>query len=309
MNDSLKITPYTISTMTVTGNLGATPNLKQLYESVHFIPYWWVGEGVIKIEMGEQKKGICTEDILHNTNKAKKSFLNQSSLVFRLQLNTDNTSPKFKEVNIKIFKNGGFQMTGISAEETGRKALQRFIDQNKDKQIWNITPHIQSFQFQLINTDFRINKAIRRDRMYRLLVENYGLCCSYEPSTYQAVKTAFYWNAHRSPESPAGICGCPDPCEGSGDGCTIGNCRKITIAPFRTGSVIITGAKQVKQIDDAYAFITSILREHADYLLREEVEVPTKKKQMSAPPTTTEGILRQKMRASPRNVYKLTTAR
>jgi TATA-box binding protein (TBP) (component of TFIID and TFIIIB) len=312
MTTTFTASPLTISTMTVTGNFGATPDLKQIYEKAVFIPYWWIGEGIIKIQYGDkttpgEKKGMCTDDILHNTAKEKKIFQNQSSLVFRLQL--DDT-PRFKEVNIKIFKNGGFQMTGISSEETGRKALTRFLQQNSGPGLWTTgTPHIQQFNIQLINSDFTINKDIRRDRLYRVLVEKYGIQCSFNPMTYQAVKAEYFWNTTLPKDAPRGICACPSPCEGDGDGTSVGNCRRIVIAPFRTGKTIITAAKNMQQLHDAYEFINGVFRDYADFLLRDPVELPTKKKSpVSAANQTSETILRQKMRASPRNVVKLPTA-
>lgn len=286
--------------MTVTGSLGAIPNLQTLYDSCHFLPYWYIGEGIIKIQLGTQQKGMCMEDILHKTAKSKKSFFNQSSLVFRSHL--EGTS--YKEINIKLFKNGGFQMTGISSETMARNALTSLIELNKGRGIWVTLPTIQSFTTRMINSDYTIGKAIRRDRLYQILVETYGLWSSYEPTIYQGVNTKFFWNKARPAGAPPGICVCPNPCEGGGSGYKIGDCKKITISPFRTGSIIITGAKHLEQLNDAYIFINEVLSSHADLVLRDEQDVPVKKKNLNAP-TTTEGVIRQRMRASPRNIVSL----
>jgi TATA-box binding protein (TBP) (component of TFIID and TFIIIB) len=303
MSATLNISPLRISTMTITGHLGGTPDLKRLFDDCHFIPYWTIGEGIIKIECPDSKKGECTEDILHKSTKEKKRFFNQSSLVFRLRLSGEANSPVFKEINMKLFKNGGFQLTGVSSEEMARNALQRMIDLNKGRGIWDTPPYIKTFNIQMINSDYTIGKAIRRDRLYRTLVEQYGLWSSFDPITYQGVNTKFFWNKMRPANAPPGVCACPTPCEGEGSGYKIGECKKITIAPFRTGSVIITGAKHMEQLTDAYTFMNSVFHDHAEFVLRDEVEQPGKKK-TAAPPTTAEGILKQKMRASPRNVVK-----
>ena len=289
--------------MTVIGHFGVIPDRTKLFHSGAFIQYGDMKEGIIKIEVDAETKGICTDDILHQSGKEKKKFFNQSSLVFRLQLND---TPTFKEVNIKIFKNGGFQMTGISSEEMARAALTRFIDLNKgvERGIWITDPTIAKFDVCMMNSDYKINKVIRRDRLYRILVEEYGLWCSYEPTIYQGVNTKYFWNKTRPAAAPPGICVCPEQCEGGGDGYSVGNCKKITISPFRTGNIIITGAKKTEQLMDAYQFMNSILTKYAEDVLRDEVEVEvstTKKKSVTAP-TTTEGILKQKMRSSPRNI-------
>ena len=306
-------TPLRISTMTVTGHLGAIPDLQKLFDNCSFIPYWWIGEGIIKIQYGTAHRGLCMEDILHTTTKAKKHFFNQSSLVFRLRL--DDT-PRFKETNIKLFKNGGFQMTGINSEEMARAALTRLIELNRgpERGIWpaDSNPHIHKFDTCMINSDYSINKAIRRDRLYRVLVEDYGLWSTYEPTIYQGVNTKFFWNRTRPAGAPPGICLCPTPCDGDGDGLSVGACKKITIAPFRTGKIIITGAKCMEQLHDAYTFMNGVFDKYADQVLREhlaadgDVEPPTIKKKAASPSIpTTESTLRQRMRASPRNIVRL----
>lgn len=335
----LKISPLRISTMTVIGHLGAIPDLQRLYDAGAMVPYWWIGEGILKIEFAGQRKGFCSEDILHTSTKEKKRFFNQSSLVFRLCLDPvahqfkETTSggadvislnpaegPRFKETNIKLFKNGGFQMTGISSEAMARASLTRLIAMNRDRGIWPTgagqpEPHIQRFDTCMINSDYSIDKAIRRDRLYRVLVEDYGLWSTYEPTIYQGVNTKFFWNKARPAGTPPGICVCPTPCEGDGGGYAVGECKKITIAPFRTGKIIITGAKHVEQLDDAYAFMNDVFRKHSDHVLRdaeadalEIVDAPPTKKKPAPKLDTAEAILRQKMRASPRNVVRLPAA-
>jgi TATA-box binding protein (TBP) (component of TFIID and TFIIIB) len=297
-------TPLRISTMTVTGHLGVTPDLKALYDTSDFVPYWWVGPGIIKIQVGAERKGICTEDIMHVSTKAKKQFFNQSSLVFRMILPSTESRATYKETNIKLFKNGGFQMTGISSEAMAREALRQLIASNDGRGIWATTPTIQKFNVCMMNSDYSIGKAIRRDRLYKILVETYGLWSSFEPTIYQGVNTKFFWNKDRPADSPPGICFCPDPCDGSASGYGVGQCKKITISPFRTGSIIITGAQHPEQLKDAYEFMNGVLRESAEEVLRDEAaEAPVRRR--VATPTTVEGILRQKMRGSPRNIVRL----
>jgi TATA-box binding protein (TBP) (component of TFIID and TFIIIB) len=301
-------TPLRISTMTVTGDLGAIPNLRRLYEHPGIIPYWWIGEGILKIEFAGERKGQCMEDILHVSTKEKKRFFNQSSLVFRLSLSEE---AGWKETNIKLFKNGGFQMTGINSEEMARAALTRLIAMYRD--IWPVdsTPYIKKFDTCLINSDYALpDKAIHRDRLYHILVEEYGIWSTYDPTRYQGVNAKFFWNKARPADAPPGICLCPVPCSGDGAGYAIGDCKKITIAPFRTGKIIITGAKFMEQLEDAYAFINGVFAKHADEVLRDPVaDTPVtpagKPKRLTAPLTTPEALVRQRMRTSPRNIVRL----
>jgi TATA-box binding protein (TBP) (component of TFIID and TFIIIB) len=311
---SLYISPIRISTITASGNVGAIPDMLKLYNSDIFIPYWWLGEGIIKIETEIEgchlEKGICMETILHTTTKTKKRFYNQSSFVFRLSMfPTFSSEPNtFKEVNMKLFKNGGFQMTGISSEEMGKTAMERLLTYTKHSDIWSTPPFLKLYKVCMINSDYTIGKSIRRDRLYHILVEKYGLWSSFEPTIYQGVNTKFFWNKTRPAGNPPGICACPIPCTGEGDGYAVGECKKITISPFRTGSIIITGGKHIEQIMDAYHFMNSVFLENDQYLLRDEVSPPPKKKQ-TTPPKTTEEILKQKMRASPRNIVRISAVK
>jgi TATA-box binding protein (TBP) (component of TFIID and TFIIIB) len=325
-------TPLRISTMTVTGDLGAIPDLRRLYDHAGIIPYWWIGEGIIKIEYAGERKGQCMEDILHVTTKEKKRFFNQSSLVFRLARSSDSRSYKetgkagdlisdcsttrFKETNIKLFKNGGFQMTGINSEEMARAALTRLIAMYRD--IWpaEADPHIKRFDTCLINSDYALDKAIHRDNLYHILVEEYGLWSTYDPTRYQGVNAKFFWNKMRPADAPPGICLCPTPCSGDGSGYAIGDCKKITIAPFRTGKIIITGAKFMEQLEDTYQFINGVFAKHATDILRDPspdvpeatVTTTTKSKRIAPPLNTAEALVRQRMRASPRNIVRFPLA-
>lgn len=332
---AFKATPLRISTMTVTGDLGAIPDLRRLYNHPNIIPYWWIGEGIIKIEYAGERKGQCMEDILHVTTKEKKRFFNQSSLVFRLACHDTESgdtvslpsrwketggagdfvsgcpASRYKETNIKLFKNGGFQMTGINSEEMARASLTRLIAMYRD--IWppESTPHIKKFDTCLINSDYALDKAIHRDNLYHILVEEYGLWSTYDPTRYQGVNAKFFWNKARPADAPPGICLCPTPCSGDGAGYAVGDCKKITIAPFRTGKIIITGAKFMEQLEDTYEFINGVFAKHAEDILRdptpdmpEAATAPTKVKRVTPPLNTAEALIRQRMRASPRNIVR-----
>ena len=311
-------TPLRVSAMTIFGSLSEKPNIQQMFNVGHIIPYWWIGEGIIKIEVSGKRKGICKEEILHSFIKSRKPFFNQWSIVFRLCI--DPAINLYKEVNIKLFQNGGFQMTGITSEQMAYSAIHKLIQMNSgngnEKGIWPSVPTITKFCVCMMNSDYKVGKIIRRDKLYRILVETFGLRCSYEPAMYQGVNTKFFWNNTRPSGSPPGICACPTFCIGNGSGYGIGNCKKITISPFRTGSVIITGGHNMTQLMDAYNFINSVIKENMSEVLRdddiEEKESKTKtkpktktKNNLKIPLVTTSDILFHKMRTSPRNTVTL----
>ena len=68
------------------------------------------------------------------------------------------------------------------------------------------------------------------------------------------------------------MCYCTKQCDGKGLGNGDGDCKKITIAAFQSGSVIITGAREILHIEKAQNFINRVFREN--YELIKKVDAP-----------------------------------
>ena len=66
-----------------------------------------------------------------------------------------------------------------------------------------------------------------------------------------------------------GKCHCSIVCNGKGSGYGNGECKKVTVSAFQSGSVIITGANSIEQIKDCHEFISNIFKKHRDSLLKE----------------------------------------
>jgi TATA-box binding protein (TBP) (component of TFIID and TFIIIB) len=266
-SSNLTFTPLRISTLVTTGHLGTTLNLDKLFDQFYLyaIPIGYPDEGFLKIEYGEKAIGYSSRDILSKRKVSKNSFFNQSTLVVRKK---KEDKSGFKEVNIKLFANGGFQMTGITSEPYSRSVLQWLIN------IMNTMPtklsekefSIVKFSVQLLNSDYKMNSLVRRDELHRILVNQYKLFSTLETTIYQGINTKYYYNEKSLRKN--GICWCDKPCSGQGDGKELGNCKRITIAIFQTGSVIITGARNQEQLDESYEFINKILKCHSSETLK-----------------------------------------
>ena len=273
MADQIRITPLRISTMTTTCQMGSTIRLDILFEKINTIPYWYLGEGVLKMEYKGETKGVCRNDIMLRRKRVKKTFFNQSSLVVRLLIGNS----QWKEVNIKLFSNGGVQMTGVPDDKTGRGAIEwlaSHVEQNYPT-VFPTKRNIHRYETQLVNSDYSIGVPIRREKLHKILVETYGLFSTFESTIYQGVNTKFYYNkALAAAKSTPGICLCPKPCEGTGNGEAIGDCKRITISPFQTGRIIITGARSLEQIEEAYRYMNEIFVKHATEIIRTSVVKP-----------------------------------
>lgn len=295
----LTIGALRISTMVVTADLGTTIHLQRLMELFHerAIPLTWPAEGFLKVEYkpiilakpdatpAELQKakakakaqekivvGTCSRDELTKRKKSKNIFFNQSTLVVRRQhTKTSDGQPVYKEVNIKLFKNGGIQMTGIPSDSFAQETLAWLAKEltlfSQPVLEGEAKPH--KYNIQLINSDYHINGNINREKLHEILIGRYNLFSSFESTIYQGCDTKYFYNESAPPGSTEGVCPCGDSiCVGNGDGRTLGQCKEITISPFHTGSIIITGARRFEQIDKAYVFINKILKEHAREIIK-----------------------------------------
>jgi TATA-box binding protein (TBP) (component of TFIID and TFIIIB) len=202
----------------------------------------------------------------------KNSFQNQCTFLVDL--------PNGKIVNQKVFKNGNIQMTGLKSEVDGLAAIQILID--------NITKNNNAFEnpivldpdiitktdcnIVLINSDYSCGFKIKRDKLYEIL-GTYGLYVSYEPDIYPGVNAKFYWNKIYNNTIKPGICNCTVSCDGKGTGDGNGQCKKVTISTFQSGNVIITGARNQQQTNDAYSFINKIFKQYYADIYRNSKDV------------------------------------
>lgn len=262
-----KKTPLRVSTMVITAHWGTPIELSTVFNSLkgYIIPLWYPGYGVLKIEYGNRVLGWSYKDVFTNRKISDKTFFNQSTIVVRRKV-TEEKEDTWKEVNIKLFANGGIQMTGVTSESFARSALDDLYDliQTFPQSPFTHKVNIHRFSVQLINTDYSINRFINQDALHKLLINEYNLFSMLEKTIYQGVNTKFFFN---TANKKRGICTCKKICKGQGMGEGEGNCKRITMSIFRTGKIIITGARQMRQIETAYEFLNEIFEKHQHTVL------------------------------------------
>lgn len=274
----VKASPLRISTKVITADYGSPIDRTLLFKHIHkvLVPLWYPGEGILKMEHEKEIIGCSSKDAFSKRKISEKTFFNQSTFVLRKAINPEKT--KFKEVNCKIFGNGGVQMTGIPSEEFGQTVLTWLLSllQSIDAPIFQTTPALYKFRVKLINSDFTVAHPIKRDILHNILTRQYGLFSTFEGTIYQGVNTKYYYNDQRPPNSRPGICMCMKKCRGQGSGSGPGECKKITMAIFQTGKIIITGARFMFQIEEAYQYLLDVLHKHAHDVLRITEYTPLK---------------------------------
>ncbi len=256
-------TPLRISTMVITANWGTQIKLATLFNQLSniIIPIWYPDTGILKFEHGNMVLGASHKDIFTNRKITSKSFFNQSTIVIRRQINDG-----WKEVNVKLFANGGIQMTGVTSEQFARETADWLLNAilSLPESPFDGQASINKFSVQLINTDYSIDKYINQDKLHKLLVNQYNLFSMLEKTIYQGVNTKFFYNTK---DVTQGICTCNNFCKGQGTGEGDGECKRITMSIFRTGKIIITGARHMYQINAAYEFLNRVFEKHSREIL------------------------------------------
>ena len=247
-----------ISTMVQIGTLNTKIVLKTLAENLN------INDNILYIEYGSEiNKGINDKKLSKKKLESKKYFYNQ------LTIHIHNSLKKNKRVNVKIFNNGRIQMTGINSDLVGSTTMDIVLNEFKSlsnpEDIFSETDikQIGDLETVLINSDFDIHSEVDRESLHRTIVEN-GYLSSYEPCNYPGVNIKYYLNPLRN---NFGICDCEKPCNGKGLNDT---CKKITIAVFKSGKIIITGGRNKNHIQKAYEFITEFIIENKTIVLKKD---------------------------------------
>jgi TATA-box binding protein (TBP) (component of TFIID and TFIIIB) len=270
---NIYFTDYKVSTITCNVDLGVNIDLNILYDNFEIggkSKFIWIYYP--KLPEGENKRGEYPKKqrkVKKTASIKKTSFDNQVTFLYK--------SANYP--NLKLFKNGNIQITGVKDKDDVEVIVKQVIEEIK--RIWEINGDISqtedfknkigfyNFRIRMINTDFKTfgdegmteKFLIRRRALHMILIsEKYNNKCSFEPGKYHGVKLEFFWNKEK--EIQNGLCCCRDNCFGKGNGVGNKNCKKITIAIFESGSVLITGGISFIQIEDAYKYITEIFRNH-----------------------------------------------
>lgn len=275
--------PYRISTITCNANIGINTNinLNVLFDNISIKEECFDNkEGIVWIQFMKEGEDVSRGTYPKKRRKSKKDkvkknrFDNQVTIIYMFN---DKYIP-----NVKIFKNGNIQLTGIK-DVKHTEIIVNYIIENIKHIYKNVTKEIvsadtdvnkleyQNFKIRMINTDFKVycdpemtkGFELKRKEIHRIFIGGeYNNKCSFQPGIYQGVKLEYFWN--RFSDHKNGICCCPTNCYGKGSGNKIGDCKKVTGALFESGSILITGGITFEQVDETYKYICDFLRKNKD---------------------------------------------
>lgn len=245
---------------------------------------------------------------LQKIKKKEGSFNNQATIIVKVNDNF---------VNVKYFTNGSISMTGCKAEENGLEAVRTIIreakkypfifEDKKDLEV-SVNDAVYDYKITLVNCDYCIGFNVNRNNLYKILLKEYGIFASFAPDFYHATKVGFMWNK-ATKEYQDGVCTCAVDCscDKSKDKCKcrlkcLGEdkdkkmtstdlgykdryCKKITMAIFENGNVIITGSHNMEQTSDTYNHMNKIFKDQYKNIVKYSVNdfekyVPTDKRNL-----------------------------
>lgn len=206
---------------------------------------------IVSVKFGNRNDPATNRTIVVLKAKKKPSTKNFYNQVTILMKPTNN--PERNYINIKVFKNGSLQMTGCKDMEDFNNVTVKLIEilkngrrsKKDNKHIKFISdPNkigIYDVKIRMINSDFKLDYKVDRKKLAKILKKYHGqntkdkeigyVECKYQPTGGHSCVNIKYNN----------------------DG------NKTSIFVFQTGSIIITGAKNLNHIISAYFFIHKVL--------------------------------------------------
>ena len=248
---SMELPQYRVSTITAVGSVNTCLNLSNLLCKFPLGRTSDEGPSFVSTKMGEVKRTWMDHDddlVSAAGSKTRDCFGNQVTLVIEME---------GTKLNLKAFKNGSVQLTGVKNIDQGFRAIQHFVSELKKEPSISSDPDklvAGGYRVCMINSDFDLGFPIKRDRLFSFVRKTYpDVLCTYEPCNYHGVKFKYMWNESKERK---GICRCKGGfCVGNSDGKGDGRCRKVTVAVFQSGKVIATGAQTIQQLEDAIRFL------------------------------------------------------
>ena len=274
--------PYNVSTITAVGKLNAPIDLGRFYSALEITdPEAYQGSDkdfVIQAEYGNCKTDIFGKGYAQKKKaaNAKMRFDNQVTVVLRMydpeavqMVRPRAAASKSRNktalnalkrlradvvyVNCKIFQNGSVQMTGLKYVDQGVKTIDALSSIVSKTLGAEVAHQADRYTVQLINSDFNMGLEINREFLHRYIRQNLTVFSSFEPCIHASVSIKYFIG----PNAKDGCCTCAKPCSGKRQ--TPEHCKKVTVMVFQSGCVIITGAQTYAQVDEAHAFVTSLI--------------------------------------------------
>ena len=249
-----------ISTMCAKCKLGCELNIdnikKYLTLSLDDILTVKINNEDMRTLMEEKKKKRRTRRTVKPTSNP---FYNQITVVIRIYEGAFTNIHDEPKINLKLFKNGSVQISGLKNIEFANRALNKLIyclSQIKGKMNNNIIEEIKyvndcsklgisDFEIYMINSNYMVNLMIDRSKLYLLLLMK-KIKASYEKCVRACVNIKYVPPIHNNEE------------------------KDVSVFIFEKGNIIITGARNFHHVVSTYNYINNILLSHIDDIIKKD---------------------------------------
>tara|TARA_B110000305_G_C19465103_1_gene657270 strand:+ start:2911 stop:3918 length:1008 start_codon:yes stop_codon:yes gene_type:complete len=172
--------------------------------------------------------GISKKDILSYRSKQKSAFYNCFVLILRIKNTIGST---YKEVHVKIFNTGKVEIPGVQNDDIFEKCCNYVITILNNKSTIKYDINKSKTETILINSNFHCGFCINRQLLFDILrSKKYNLNVSYDPCSYPGIQCKYTLTTFT-----------------------------ISFMIFRTGSILIVGKSNDKNIYDVYEFLKKTL--------------------------------------------------
>lgn len=203
----------------------------------------------------KKKKRRTKRKAKHSSNP----FYNQITVVVRVNEGPFDNIYEEPKINVKLFKNGSIQISGLKNIDNANRALNKLVHclaQTKAKIINNVIQEYQfvedisklgiySFEIYMINSNYMVNMMIDRAKLYGLLLKK-KIKASYEKCVRACVIIKYIPLINNIEE------------------------KDVSVFIFEKGNIIITGARNFYHIIDTYSYINHILLDHIDDIIKKD---------------------------------------
>jgi len=253
-----------VSTMCASGKLNTKLNIPNIERYFQLNP-----NDVLTVKMNQERiRTLIT--IINKPKRSKKNtkqkdtsknhFYNQITVVMRVDHGDCIDLDNVRKINMKLFKNGSFQMSGCKTINGINIVLNKLIyklkeikakkmEDGKINEIQFIDePNkitVKDFKIDMINSNYQVNMQIDRDKLYNLLLKK-KIKSSYEPCI-RACVIIKYAPLKENPEQ-----------------------KEVSIFIFKKGNIIITGARSRSHIISSYNYMNDILLTHTDEIIKKD---------------------------------------
>jgi TATA-box binding protein (TBP) (component of TFIID and TFIIIB) len=134
----------------------------------------------------------------------------------------------YSRKSVKIFPNGAIQVAGCSDMFDCRRILRQLSFILQLVMDLPDAPPVGEANIAMINTNFSLNASVNLNRIIQKFSRNPQFKVTFDPDRYSAVKVKFE----------------PEP-----------GMKQVTASIFSTGKIIVTGARRLDEIAQAYAIL------------------------------------------------------